>query len=228
MRKPRNYDSTAIFGGGYEAIPNGNYKMRICRMDETTAKTSGAPMLQVWLDVAEGEHKGRYQREYDANSKYGWGMVFNVMVEDKDGNCHRALKTFINAVAESNRGFDEDIIWDDHFCDYFMGCALGASIRREEYINQKGENKWVSRVKDVFPVAEIDTRAVPADKPLESTDSAVPSYMRQTAGAAPKSYQSQTGGFAGYQSQSRYGNQTTARGFMGGSYSDYDDSDCPF
>lgn len=206
MRKPRNYDTTEVFGT-YEPIPAGNYKMSIYKVEESKSK-KGNPMLIVWLDIAEGEYRGRIFNEYknDTRSPRDWNMKFYVSMEDDNGNCHKALKTFINAVEKSNRHFDESVIWGEEFTTYFEHCVVGGAIRREEYLNQKGERKWSSKVSAVFPVEEIETRAVPNDKPLAEDKPAMPSYMnnaRPTGGFNAGDGFSSRRSYAGYDDEDR-------------------------
>lgn len=145
MLKPKNYDSTRAFGD-FEPLELGGHVCKVCKVEETKSK-AGNDMIVIYLDIAEGP-----QREYFANQYRGddretkkWpagGTVYQT-VEDRDGNTTKGFKTFINAVKESNPGFNEDTIWGDQFSAHFRDRFVGGVFGREQYRDSKsGELKW--------------------------------------------------------------------------------------
>lgn len=44
----------------FEEIPFGNYEVKIDKLELTTAKSSGNPMLTAWFKILEGEFKGKH------------------------------------------------------------------------------------------------------------------------------------------------------------------------
>lgn len=174
MQKPLNYDETRAYVS-YEPLPAGNYECEILKVDETESKKTKKPMLNIYLDIRSGEYKGFFSAEYekDTRPEKKWPCIVYQLVEDKDGYCHRGLKTFIEAVAASNRGFDPAGIWGDDFCRAFKNLSVGAGFRREQYENQSGQLRWSTKCDVFFPIDEVESRSVLEDKPLET---ARPSY----------------------------------------------------
>lgn len=176
MEKPRNYDNTQSYGN-YEPIPSGNYTLVILNVEETVS-TTNKPMLKINLDVKEGEQRGRFTQEYNNDTRQNkkWPCQYFQPIYDRDGNCSRGFKTFINSVAISNPGFDPNSIWGDHFESNFKRMVIGGGFRREQYLNDKRELKWSTKCYTLFPVEEVSTRPKPEDKPLDPT----PEYMNST------------------------------------------------
>ncbi len=175
MLKPNNFDNTVAYGD-YEPLPAGNYRCMIYQVFEAKSK-AGRDMLVVWLDILDGEHRGRFTKEFreDTRQDKDWPISgrYYQLVYDKEGQCNRGFRTLIDAVAASNKGFDPNRIWGPSFVDHFKNMVVGAGFGREQYKNKDGELKWSTKVTGIFPVDEIETRKVPADKPYEEY---TPSY----------------------------------------------------
>ena len=176
MIKPNNYESTKEYGS-FEQLPPGNYECRIKEVIETTSKTN-KPMLQIHLDIASGEYAGFFAEQYkdDTRQDKKWPCIVYQLTEDNDGNCSRGLKTFINAVAASNYGFDVSAIWGDAFCNFFKNKLVGSAFRREQYENRSGELRWSVKSFRFFAADTVADQPEPEDKPLVKKER--PSYFR--------------------------------------------------
>jgi len=168
MYKPNNYDSTQGYRQ-FRALPPGGYVCQVKKIEEARAK-SGAPMLNIWLDISEGEHARHYERDYrsDTRADKRWGCIVYQLVGDINGDCSRGLRTFCDAVEASNDGFSVEASWGDMFCDNYKGLLVGGLFRREQYINSKSEEKWATRCFAFRPASEVRAGVeTPADKYLE-------------------------------------------------------------
>ena len=145
MRKPNNFEETQE-NRGFQPLQLGGHICRIMGVTETTSKTDRA-MIVVALDIEEGEQKGYYANQYrlDDRPNKKWGCNVYILIEDNDGNTSKAFKTFVMAVERSNAGFDHNKIWDEHFCDYFKNKLIGGVFGREEYMNQSGQKKMITK-----------------------------------------------------------------------------------
>lgn len=147
MKQPKNYKETQGYGE-FEPLKLGGHICKIMGVKEQKSKT-GRDMIVISLDIAEGEQKGYYTELYKKDTKpidqKKWGCVVYQLVEDNDGNTNRGFKTFINAVAKSNKGFDETKIWDEKFCEYFKDKLIGGVFGREQYRNASGELRWSTK-----------------------------------------------------------------------------------
>ena len=145
MNKPKNYDSTNAYGE-WKPLELGGHVCKIMKVEETKSQT-GKDMINISLDIAEGDQKDYYADQYRSSDRPDkkWGCIVYQLIEDKDGNTSRGFKTFIDSVKKSNPGFDENAIWNDRFADYFKGKLVGGVFGREQYKNQKGEFKWSTK-----------------------------------------------------------------------------------
>lgn len=136
MNKPADYDSINI---NSTQIPAGGYVCKIMEVKEVQS-TTGKDMLQVSLDIAEGDLKDHYTEAYRADTrekdKKKWGCIYYVLLKDKDGNTNRDFKRFCVAVEDSNQGFN--VAWGDKFCDCFKGKLLGVIFAKEQFLGNNG------------------------------------------------------------------------------------------
>lgn len=167
MHKPPYFDETQGFGE-FERLELGGHICKILRVEESQSR-AGRDMVNIYLDIAEGDQKGYFMRSFEndtrENKKYGC-IVYQVVVDDQ-GNTSKGFKTFVDAVEKSNPGFDKDAIWNDDFAGYFKNKLIGGVFGREQYINRQGEPRWATKCvqfRDVETVRKgVD---VPEDKYL--------------------------------------------------------------
>ena len=166
MEKPRDWDNVQEFTD-YSPLPAGAYICKIIQVEETKSK-SGTPMVQIGLDIAEGEQTEYYRKSFlsDTRTDKKWGCVVNQTTEDKDGGSSRGFKSFITSVERSNG--NQPTVWGASFCKALKGKKVGGLFRREEYINSKGENKWNTKCYRFFSVDKLAEQKIPADKPLNA------------------------------------------------------------
>ena len=163
MKKPDNYDNIEpINNGGFEQLPPGAYNCIIKAAYEIKSQ-SGKTMLQLLLDVADGEYKDYFFNQFNSmGKKYGdvkWRGTYNQLTE---GDSLGYFKGLIQDIQDSNPGyifnFDEKTL---------TGKKIGGVFGREQYKNNLGELKFaikcfyctnISKIKDIQP---------PKDKLLE-------------------------------------------------------------
>lgn len=162
MKKPENYDTTEAMTGEFKQLPPGAYNCIIRDAHEITSQ-SGKNMLQLRLDIADGEYKDYFKNQYiSAGKKYGdakWRGIYNQLTE---GDSLGYFKGLIQDIETSNPGykfnFDEKTL---------INRQIGGVFGREQYRNTNGELKFAvkclycvdrPRVKDITP---------PPDKLLE-------------------------------------------------------------
>ena len=186
MNRPADYDKVQEYGT-FTPLPAGGYVCRIMSVEETTAKTSGAPMIKISLDIVEGEYKDYYATMYrnDTRNDKKWnaGAVVNQLVYDTNGNnsTNRGFKTFCTSVEESNPGFN--IQWGDKFAACFKNKLIGVLFRREEYMGTDGKTHWSTKAnsfRSAQTIREGKFDLIP-DKPLDGTQKTM--LYGQPAGA---------------------------------------------
>lgn len=183
MIKPKDYDNVQEFTTS-APLPPGGYVCRIMAVEETTAKTSGAPMLKISLEIAEGEHKGFYANMYRSDTRQDkkWGCVVNQLVYDTSGATSRGFKTFNTAVEHSNSGFK--IAWGDNYAACFKNKLIGGIFRREQFRADDGSLRFATKCYMFRSADEIRKGVkVPPDKLLDGSTSSSSSASSMPFGA---------------------------------------------
>lgn len=173
MNKPQDFDTAIGYG---EALPAGGYVCRIMSVEETVSQKSGAPMIKVSLDIAEGPYKDYFANQYRANTrsdkKWSGNAVVNQLVYDPNGanTTNKGFKSFITAAEKSNSSFKTQ--WGDAFCSCFKNKLVGVIFRREQFRPdlQKEDTAFATKA-FMFRSADVIRKGVPvpADKLLDSS-----------------------------------------------------------
>ena len=174
MNRPADYDKVQEYGT-FTPLPAGGYVCRIMSVEETASR-AGAPMIKIFLDIAEGQFKDYFANQYRANTradkKWSYSAIINQLVYDTSGNnsTNRGFKTFVTSVCESNQGFN--VAWGDGFSACFKNRLVGVLFGREEYIGTDGKTHWSTKALNFRSVKTIRDGGfeIPADKPLVSVD----------------------------------------------------------
>lgn len=175
MQKPKDFDTAQAYGN-YEPLPAGGYVCKIVGIKETKSK-SGNPMINIAIDIAEGEEQGRFEQAYKASARDDkqWPCVIYQVTENKDGNTNGYFKAFTDAVVESNAGFE--IQWGDQFASCFKGRLIGVLFGREQYENREGKVLWSTKPRRGYKTVK-DIRdgnfKIPEDQPLKGMPESVP------------------------------------------------------
>lgn len=165
MMKPDGFDSAmAIKGGGFPQLPPGGYICRIVEAKEQRSK-SGRNMLVLGLDIAEGEYKDFYlkqfQRRHEENPDTKWSCLYYQLT---DGDSVGRLKGLLMALDESNEGFSlASWDWDEKKLKKLLCCGV---FREEEYLNN-GKVRTSVKCISILPKADLPTVKVPEKKTLE-------------------------------------------------------------
>lgn len=164
ITKPQGWDTATAYTGDSVALPSGGY---VCEIKKAAVDTSrsGQEMLILLLDIAEGEYKGYYQKQFDAaklnNPEAKWGCVFRQLTSSTG-----FFKGLITCIEASNNDYVWS--WDEAT---LKGKRIGILFGREEYQNQNGEKRWRTTAKMARTVTKICNGEfeVPKDKPLPDT-----------------------------------------------------------
>jgi hypothetical protein len=150
MQKPQGYDETQAFTGDFEEIKPGGY-VCVIKKAKTTTTLGGKEQFNILFDIAEGEHKGFYQRRFDEDSSSSsepkWRGVYRQLTE---GKSLAFFKGMITSMEASNRGYKWN--WDEKTLE---GKMFGGLFGREQYKNSNGEFKWTTKCVAVRSVETI-------------------------------------------------------------------------
>jgi hypothetical protein len=123
MRLPSDYKSAQAYKGPSNYLPAGNYVCAITTARVEQTRSTGADMLVIELDVAEGERKGAYaQSQYPPSDVLSWKDAALGMLKHK-----------LHVLADHNPGFQSSIAFDNDDWQAFVGKRFGAVVRRRLY-----------------------------------------------------------------------------------------------
>lgn len=142
MKKPKGYDEAMIYTDN-RRLPAGGYVVRIDDVTEG-AWQSGRTYLDFKFDIAEGEYKDYYTKQFEESTledkKYKGHIRVQIPLDDgseQDAYIVRRLKTAITAIEHSNEGYEFN--WDEKT---FIGKNVGLLFRDKEYSWQGREGFW--------------------------------------------------------------------------------------
>lgn len=169
MKKPSEYDATqAKSFGEFESLEPGGYVCRILKAESTKSK-NGKEMLVLNFDIADGEHKGFYQRKLERDSendkKASWKGVYRQLTE---GDSISYFKGLITAIEESNTGYHWD--WEE---SSLVGKIFGGIFGLEEWA-YNGKTGFVAKIQFICSIATIKKGVkIPKDKLLTKKSNGV-------------------------------------------------------
>lgn len=158
MKRYDGYEKAEAFTGEYETLEPGGYICKILKV--VVEEKHYGHLLRIGFDIAEGENKGFYKRQFERrkenNPDVKWlGMYYQTVKEDD----LRYFKGFIVTIEKSNPGFVWD--WDEN---KLVGKLFGGVFGEEEYeyngeIRTSVKCMWVKTVEQIrngdFQVPEI-------------------------------------------------------------------------
>ena len=143
INRPNNWNDVRMFEDRPK-LPVGAY---VCRIKQAVVQTNEyGEKLCLLFDIAEGEHAGYYQQDFDGNKAEDkkWKGVIRYWLPKDDGSqkdewTKSALKGMTTAIENSNPGYTWN--WDEKS---LAGKLVGIMYRNEEY-DYKGKHGWSAR-----------------------------------------------------------------------------------
>ena len=159
----------------FDQLPKGAYVVVIKDVKEVKMDW-GEVRLKVAFDIAEGEYKNFFRKQFDSNSnsdKKWKGTYRAVIPNEKSQYFESERKTFNNLIyslEDSNNGYHYD-------CDEqkFKGKFIGVIYRHKEW-EMNGNTGWTTECGAVTNVKAIRENTFKSlkDKPLKNKPSTVP------------------------------------------------------
>lgn len=172
IKKFNSYEKTQAYKD-YEQLPKGGYILKI--MGAEVYENRNGQYVKISCDIAEGEYKDFYSKEYRAqqseDKKWHCNYLLNVPKDDgteQDGWTARRFKTVIEALEESNSGYHFD--WDER---KFKGKLIGGLFNEREYEKNDGTVGRATNLAQLCTVEKIREGKfkIPADKLLKGKQS---------------------------------------------------------
>lgn len=119
MKPINNFEKVQGYTNGSMQLPVGGYVVKITGVRYENGHNGGSDRIVVAFDVAEGEHAGFFKKRFDSdqNEDRKWKGTTVLYVPKEDGSEQdewtiRRLKTFTNALEDSNQNYHWD--WDEN------------------------------------------------------------------------------------------------------------------
>lgn len=171
INKPQGYDEAPAYTGEFVQLPAGLYVCEIIGVREE--ENGGHSRLAMQFDIAEGEHKGFYQKQFkmakqaDQNAKYK-----GIHRQNMDGQGVPFFKGLMTSIEKSNPGFS--FPWGQQGNEKTLaGKKFGAVMGREEFLTSEGDKRMATKIFQIRSVEGLKDAKVPEDKLLG--ESAAPS-----------------------------------------------------
>lgn len=167
-----NFNSAQAAGQGQRSLPAGGYIAQI-QMAVYTESRNGSPMLEVRLDIADGEYKGIFASKVQTAGTWANAGTYRLTLPT-DPNAPaddwrlQRLKGFITAVEESNPSYK----WRDDERT-LRGQFVGILYRDEEYIGTDGKKHISAKPAFFCSVQRIRSGQFSIPRPKILTETAV-------------------------------------------------------
>lgn len=177
MKAFNGYDEAKVNKGSeaFEQLPKGAYVCKILNVREQPNKKGGS-RFDIMFDIAEGEYKDFYSKQYqerkkdNEDAKFPNDGIYRLTIPEDDSEdwLKNAFKTFTTALEDSNSGYHWD--WDEK---KWKGKLFGGlfHVKQTEYngnIYDHTQLKWVRSAADV---RENKYGKLPNDKLIDSEKS---------------------------------------------------------
>lgn len=177
IKKPQGYDEAPTFTGEFQQLPKGKY---VCVIKQVAIKESknGNNQFVILYDIAEGEHKGFYQKMFDEDkaqnpSSAKWRGVFKQNMEGK------GLSWFKGVVTSIERSNNFTFQWDrEKNEDTLKGKRFGGIFWRRQYEKEDGSRPIITELYRIRSVAGLNEAEVPEDSLLPEGASQQPAQAQ--------------------------------------------------
>lgn len=165
IKKPEGYDKAPAFTGEIQQLPKGKY---VCVIKQVAVKESknGNDQFVILFDIAEGEHKGFYQKMYESDKAQNpsdalWRGVFK---QNMEGGGLPWFKGMITSIERSN---NFTFRWDQENNEKtLVGKKFGGIFRRRQYEKENGDRPIITELFRIRSVAGLAEAEVPEDSLL--------------------------------------------------------------
>lgn len=165
MKPIPGWDETPAYTGETMQLPKGLY-VCIVKQANVVVDRNNREQLVLLFDIAEGEQKGFYQKQFDSrkrsNSDAKWSGVYKQFTHDKDNQvANPFFKGVICSIEKSNNGYRWD--WNEKS---LVGKRFGGIFGREQFLTGAGEKRMATRLIQIRSVDGLKDAEVPEDKLL--------------------------------------------------------------
>ena len=172
INKPQGYDAAPAYTGEFAQLPAGLYVCEILGAKQEDFKGHGRFIMQ--FDIAEGEHKGFYQKQYNmekqGNQNAKYKGVHRQNMEEQGLPFFKGLMT---SVERSNQGYH--FPWGTQGNEKtLIGKKFGAVMGRRQFLTQDNEKRFATEIFQIRSLDGLKDAKIPEDRLLEDAPQAAP------------------------------------------------------
>lgn len=183
IAKPKGYDESAAYTGESQQLPKGKY---VCTIKQVVTQTTdkGDQRFVILFDIAEGEHKGFYQKLFDTDKAKSpdakWRGTFK---QNMDG---KGLPWFKGVITSIERSNNFTFQWDKKDNEKTLaGKKFGGVFRRRQYETESGTTPIITELYQIRSLAGLAEAEIPEDDLLDAgkvqnrtkTEAGTPSFV---------------------------------------------------
>lgn len=164
IKKPQGYDTEQAVTWENRQLPAGCY---VCVVKQVSMGTTqnGDEQINVLFDIAEGEHKGFYQSQFNAAKMQDPKATWKGVHRQKTGDTSlKFFKGLITSIEKSNKfNFAWDVEGNEKT---LVGKKFGAVMGREQFLTDDGKKLFSTKIFQVRSLEGLKDAKVPEDKLL--------------------------------------------------------------
>lgn len=154
------YENAPAYTGEVMQLPPGLY---VCIVKQVNLReVEGREQMVLLFDIAEGEQKGFYQKQFEARKQNSqdakWGGTYRQFTHDKG---LPYFKGIICSIEKSNNGYRWD--WNEKG---LVGKKFGGVFGREQFLTRDGEKRMSTKLFQIRSVEGLKDAKVPEDRLL--------------------------------------------------------------
>ena len=160
MKPIEGWNDAPAYTGEFETLPAGKYVCQIVQVN-VTQDQKGREQMVILFDIADGEHKGYYDRMFQGAkrndaSQAKWKGIFRQLTQ---GNSLPFFKGVITSIEKSNPGYKWN--WEEKS---LVRKKFGGIFGREEFIASDGKKRMATKCIQIRSIEGLKDAEIPEDK----------------------------------------------------------------
>lgn len=164
ITKPQGYDEAPAYTGEFASLPAGLYVCEILGVKQE--EHNGHSRFVMQFDIAEGDQKGFYQKQYNAEKQMNQAAKYKgVHHQNMEERGLPFFKGLMTSVERSNQGFH--FPWGTQGNEKaLVGKRFGAVMGREEFLTSDNKKRMATKIVQIRSIDGLKDAKIPEDKLL--------------------------------------------------------------
>lgn len=167
ITKPQGYDEAPAYTGEFATLPAGLYVCEILGVKQE--EYNGHSRFVMQFDIAEGDQKGFYQKQYNAEKQMNQAAKYKgVHRQNMEEQGLPFFKGLMTSVERSNQGFH--FPWGTQGNEKtLVGKRFGAVMGREEFMTPDNQKRMATKIVQIRSIDGLKDAKIPEDKLLSDS-----------------------------------------------------------